>query len=252
MRKKVCLFGWADTSRHLAPYDDPGFEYWGTSDQYGHMKKIDRMFEIHDAAAIRNYKPRGGQPDHVAELNRIGCPVYVIEPMPDLEHATEYPLDAIIDQYGGYFVCSSAYMLALAIYEGFEEIHLYGIDMAVTSEYFFQRPCVEYWIGIARGKGIKVVLPDNCPLCRSWYLYGYDPPVSQHPITIRFRMDVKQIRAIQPFVVPQPGDAGPRRIEPGQLIDVTQAVSDELCRLGYAEPGRPTKASPAKNLIREG
>jgi len=249
--KKVCLMGWANTSRGQAPYGDPSFEFWGTSDQYGHMQKVDRIFEIHTPADIRAYKPRGGEPDHVAELNKLGCPVYLMELMDDIERGVLYPIDDIIDKYGGYLICTSAYMLALAIYEGYQEIHLYGIDMAVTTEYFYQRPCMEYWIGLARGLGVKVVLPDNCPLCRSYWLYGYDKPLAQAPITIRFIMDVKRIRAVQAFNVPQP--EGPSLIiNPGQCVDCSQAVADELCRQGFAEPAGETKACPAKNLTREG
>lgn len=38
--------------------------------------------------------------------------------------------------------------------------------MAADDEYGYQRPNCEYLIGLARGRGIKVVIPDESPLCK--------------------------------------------------------------------------------------
>jgi hypothetical protein len=73
--------------------------------------------------------------------------------------------------YGDYFNSSVGFMLALAIHEGAEEIAIYGVDMRADEEYGYQRPNCEYLIGLARGKGIKVHIPDVCPLCK----YQNDP-----------------------------------------------------------------------------
>lgn len=59
---------------------------------------------------------------------------------------------------------SIAYMQALAIAEGFEEIAIVGVDMAADSEYAAQKPCCEYLIGLAKGRGIKNWLPETCGL----------------------------------------------------------------------------------------
>ena len=34
---------------------------------------------------------------------------------------------------------------------------------------------MEYWIGVADGRGIEVVLPDACPVAKSAHLYGVQP-----------------------------------------------------------------------------
>ena len=70
-----------------------------------------------------------------------------------------------------YLTSTIAYEIALAIYEGFEEIALYGIDLNTAEEYAWQKPGVEYLLGIAAGRGIRVVLPTNCPLLNG-ELYG--------------------------------------------------------------------------------
>jgi hypothetical protein len=64
-------------------------------------------------------------------------------------------------------------MIALAIYLKFDDIGIYGVDMAADSEYGTQRPSCEYFIGLARGRGINVYLPPETDLCKTFYLYGY-------------------------------------------------------------------------------
>jgi hypothetical protein len=65
-------------------------------------------------------------------------------------------------------------MIALAVYEGFKTIDIYGVDMAVGSEYGEQRPSCEYYIGIAKGKGIDIKLPAACDLLKSRFIYGFE------------------------------------------------------------------------------
>ena len=76
--------------------------------------------------------------------------------------------------FGDYFYSTISYMLALAIAEGFEEIGLWGIDLAHDSEYEYQKPSAEYFLGIARGQGIKIYLPEQSALLKGMYRYGYE------------------------------------------------------------------------------
>ena len=70
-----------------------------------------------------------------------------------------------------YLTSTIAYEIALAIYERFDEIALYGIDLNTAEEYAWQKPGVEYLLGIAAGRGIKIIVPTNCPLLNGT-LYG--------------------------------------------------------------------------------
>ena len=80
----------------------------------------------------------------------------------------------MLGKYGDYFNNTVSWVLAFAMSEGFKEIHIYGVDMATHSEYGHQRPSCEYFIGLARGMGIKVVLPKESGLLRTKYLYGLE------------------------------------------------------------------------------
>jgi hypothetical protein len=63
---------------------------------------------------------------------------------------------------------------------GFKEINLSGVDMAQdgivvqTAEYRAQRPSCEFFLGIASGRGIKVVLPPGSDLLIADHLYGFE------------------------------------------------------------------------------
>ena len=73
-----------------------------------------------------------------------------------------YPLDAMLKKFGDYFTNSISWMLALAIHEGFEEIHVYGVDMAVDTEYHHQRPSCEYFLGLAKRDGHQDIHSRYC------------------------------------------------------------------------------------------
>ena len=47
--------------------------------------------------------------------------------------------------------------------------------MAQDSEYESQRPSCEYFIGLARGMGIKVHVPDKSDLLKTLWLYPFEP-----------------------------------------------------------------------------
>jgi hypothetical protein len=75
-------------------------------------------------------------------------------------------------------------LMALAMYEQFERIELWGYQFGEGSrastersrKYAFERPAMHYWIGRARQAGIDVVLPREAKLCHADYLYGYEGP----------------------------------------------------------------------------
>ena len=91
---------------------------------------------------------------------------------PRIPRCTIYPLDQIRTHFDGTYLTSSmAYMLALALLEHdkgekVEEIKVFGVNLTTNAEYFEQKACLEYWIGYAKGRGIKVTLPPVTALLR--------------------------------------------------------------------------------------
>jgi hypothetical protein len=155
---KVALIGlWQDT-RSLAPWNEDGWELWGLG--WDHERyQFHRAFEMHDRACLEHTYG-----ENLAEyLEKLRCCSRVI--VDDIE-GERYPFEAVAEDIGAYWCSSVAYMLALAIHEKAEEIGLYGIAMDAGDEYGYQKPNCEYLIGLARGRGIKVHIPEQSPLCK--------------------------------------------------------------------------------------
>lgn len=176
-KKKVAIVGFAPSSKDKAPFDDEKFEIWACNEFWATGQRVDVLFEIHQREFLENKKRNRKHIDWLKENEKT--PVFMIDHYDEFPMSIKYPLDAMIDKYGRYFTNSISYMLAIAIDVGFDEIHVYGVDMATDSEYGSQRPSVEYFLGIARGihaatGKCKIVLPHECDLLKALYLYGYD------------------------------------------------------------------------------
>lgn len=167
-------------------------EKWSLNHIYTIMDfpKVTRLFEMHkEYWYLRKEIPKSVAYREWLKMDH-GFPIYMQESeiKPDIPSSTPYPLDEIIEDclpglierdenknetIRKYFTSSFAYMMALAIHEKFDVIELYGIDMENNTEYGYQKPCGEFWIGIALGRGIKVILPKESLLCDA-DLYGYE------------------------------------------------------------------------------
>lgn len=184
-RRAVAILGFTD-HRKLAPFDNPDFEIWGLNELYRYMPvaQFTRWFEIHDRAYFE-----ANDAEHLKSLATLPLPVYMQTTHPDIPNAVALPKAAIEAKCGTYMTSSIAWMLGLAIAEGFEEIHVYGVDMAQDTEYKEQRPCCEYLIGLARGMGIKVVVPVTSDLMKAVGQYGFGGEASAFSAKITERME---------------------------------------------------------------
>jgi len=168
---KVAILGFTESWRK-APFDDPEWEIWGLNELYMFIPRWTRWFELHTREVFTADKKRTD--GHLGKLAGMECPIYMQQQFEDIPHSVEYPLQRVLDTFGGYLNNSVSYMIALAILEGFAEISLYGVDMAHDTEYGSQRPSCEYYIGIARGLGISVYVPPESDLLKCAYLYGFE------------------------------------------------------------------------------
>jgi hypothetical protein len=170
-RPAVAILGFTD-SRNLAPFGDPRFEIWGINELYRFMDiekyGFTRWFEIHERSVIDADK------DHIATLGRFPLPVYMQQHYPDVTPSVPFPKAEVEEDCGTqYFTSSIAWMLGLALLEGFEEIHVYGVDMAQETEYFEQRPACEFLLGMAAGRGVKIHVPKTSDLMKTVGQYGW-------------------------------------------------------------------------------
>lgn len=187
-RNKVAIVGFAPSSymdvKHV--WDDPDFEVWAINQLYVQfpeiVSKVTRWFQIHHRhtydAAVRDHKHH----DWLAAQKAF--PIYMQQKLPDIPMSVEFPVQMIIKEFGRYFTNSISWQLAMAIWEGFKEIHVYGVDMAQNDEYAEQRPSCEYFIGLARGAGIKVYVPEKSDLLHTNWLYPFEDDA---PFKIKLR-----------------------------------------------------------------
>lgn len=165
MDLKVAIIGISPTTHDLAPWNDSNWEKWGLPWHEGYWPRMDRLFEMHD---IRLLKGDGSKrpADYFNRLNNCWVPLYMQSSYKEVPNAKRYPFANVAKVTGEYWNSSIAYAMAMAIYEGADEIGIYGVDMAGDDEYGYQKPNMEYLVGLARGKGIKVTIPDASPLCK--------------------------------------------------------------------------------------
>ena len=175
--RRVAIIGSAPSEAEV-PWDDESLEIWVLAWREGYKRRT-LAFDLHRVDSTRQHVPK----NYLQYLTDIGCPVYLQTVHPHIPNSVRYPLDEVAsflakpDRYadGYYFSSSISYMIALAMYEGVQEIHLYGVDLQADGEYEHQRPNTEYLIGLARGMGISVYVPTLSAMLKFPYRYGYDP-----------------------------------------------------------------------------
>ena len=178
-RKKLALLGASMLGDDPPPLDDPAWDVWGCNSLWNrHLDRERRLradfwFEMHPIAA---------QTDQELQ-DMIDCPVpiYILteRDVPSIHtHWITYPLDTVREVFGtrDYFTVTFAYQIALAIIFGYQEIGLWGVELwqGSTRETRVEWPCLMWWLGIARGRGITITLPSYSKLLWHEHLYGYD------------------------------------------------------------------------------
>lgn len=188
MPTKVAIVGTAPSSKMLAPYGDDSWQIWACS--AGNMNQLPRVniwFEMHAIAEMMAPENRAMAEPFFAWLKEksdaenfqvvmleagtaVGGIVNTFVPK-----AIPYPRDEMIRLFGrNWFTSSVAYMMALAIARGAEEIGLFGVDMAADVEHYSaQRAGCTRFIEIAEERGIKVHVPMESCLKTAAPMYGY-------------------------------------------------------------------------------
>ena len=182
-RQKIAICGFASSSRHLIPVDDPSWIIVGLNQLYRHMPRADVWYDIH----LNWEQDNVDGTDHEGWIKSCGIPVFMSDPPKQFPTAVRYPVERLIQKHGiDYFTSTVSFMIAWAIdcidmkvadtgnaYSDYS-IGVFGIDLIVGTEYEVQKACVEYWLGIAEGRGIKIVLPPQSALLKQVYRYGYE------------------------------------------------------------------------------
>lgn len=158
---------------------DPSVERWGTNRmmllRYGGDFDIwTRWFDLHRTPHILKQRPEAYDWYRKQDGRR---PIYQWEVNDDIPGSAAYPREAVqayfseSDRVEREFWGSISWLVALAIYEQFEQIDLFWF---VMDSHINQVPSARYWIGQARGRGIAVKIHGDSMLKPSGPIYGYE------------------------------------------------------------------------------
>lgn len=174
--KSLSIVGFAD-SWVRTPWDNADMHHWGLNSLHKIVKDKpwNAWFQLHDID-----KEHGGDDEHLGWLASQKIPVYMFpehaEKWADrIPYVTEFPKEQLIKYFDtDYFTNSISWMVAYAIYQEYTDIGVYGVDLAQDVEYREQRPSCEFFLGWARGAGIKLTIPDDSDLLKTTHLYGLE------------------------------------------------------------------------------
>ena len=146
-----------------APFDDPEWQCWGMAWSH-HAPRCNLVFEMHEPIGFGEFCPAG----YEDRLKESDVPV-VMQSHDGRFPCAPYPFEMVRDQVlppmpdgKDYLGSSVAYMLALALTKKPGRIGIWGVD--ADEEYAYQRANIMYFVGVANGRGIEIVLPEDCTL----------------------------------------------------------------------------------------
>lgn len=159
-------------------------EVWGIN-ALGDVFLCDKIFHMDDVR-IQEVRAAAKPSSNIAAmlewLQTTTTPVITSRAHPDYPALQEFPLEDVLNKLQfDYFNSTAAYAVAYAIHVGVKELSLFGIDFTYPNAHDAEkgRGCVEFWLGIASARGIKIRLPQTTSLMdailpRMDRLYGYD------------------------------------------------------------------------------
>ena len=106
-----------------------------------------------------------------------GSPVITTREFDDIPECIAYPLGEIVEKYGcDCFGNSTDFMVAYALYMGYTDINLYGINMDKDNQRGYEKAPLSFWLGMAMGDGCKITIHGKISellVTDTGYIYGY-------------------------------------------------------------------------------
>ena len=152
--KKVAICGVGNSIKN---FDwDSDYEVWGLNHHKDKFKRYDLWFDLHKKEAVQ------------------GVITQVNFPFEEVYKLRQISIKGRSNIRWRYFQSSMSYMTAYAILKGYDEILYCGCDFQTKDEIRTQqKECLEKWIAFAQGRGIKVKVIADSPLCKETGLYIY-------------------------------------------------------------------------------
>jgi hypothetical protein len=189
-KRTVAMMGTHGKTAVEMPWDEIGIEErWLLNDSHSiepvipHIEKgeIDRWFQMHHRWRFTRRVTRHAH-DHWDWLQNTDVPrVFMQRKYADVPNSEGFKIREISEMFIGdklgrgagyvqtYYTNTFSYMFAQIAYEkrmgiyDWERIELYGCELEQQdTEYFRQRPGLEFWFGILVNEGIEIYVPESC------------------------------------------------------------------------------------------
>ena len=160
--KDVIILGKSPTGS-LCPFD--GAEIWGVNNVATHLEFVGK--QIHKLFAFDIL------PQEYTDEMKKSAPICSFQPYADIP----YPIEEVKQSFqSDFFTNTVSYQIALAGYLKVERVRIYGVDVAFGAPYAQENRGVEYWIGRAQERGVKVEVPKESHLLRTvtGVMYGLE------------------------------------------------------------------------------
>lgn len=173
-----------DTVKRLGGRSKFCDEVWAIN-ALGNVFECDLVFHMDDVR-IQEIRAKARPASNIAAMLRwlrtTKTPVITSRAHPDYPALVEFPLEAVLNDLGfDYFNSTAAYAVAYAIHKRAAKISCFGMDYTYQNIHQAEkgRACVEFWLGQAHARGIRIGLPETTSLLDSCHsreerLYGYD------------------------------------------------------------------------------
>lgn len=150
----------------------------------GDIIQCDRVFHMDDCAVQEIRAAARPQSNIAAMLEWMRVhpgPIYTSVVRDGYPGCVAFPLEDVVNHLGHiYFNGTAAYAVAYAIHIGVKQISIFGCDYTLANAHHAEqgRACLEFWLGMAAARGIKICVPAASSLMdatdRGIHPYGYD------------------------------------------------------------------------------
>ena len=185
-RKKIGIVGPRTNARNLHLYDSD-WQWWGINSAYrGIGLPWKKMFNLHRLVHLERDCPQYVDWDSIFSKRNPNVEMVVVDNWGRLlKNQAIFPRkDMAYQPLSNYHSSSFDWLVAYAIHLKADVISIHGVNFGPvheTGEPLSARPCLEYWLGYARGRGVNVMLGADCEslfkqfhYVRSTQVYGYD------------------------------------------------------------------------------
>ena len=202
-KRTVAMMGTHGKTAPEMPWYELGIdERWLLNDSHGivyvspHVEagRVDRWWQLHHRWRVTRRNTRHAT-DHWQWLQDVKTVPRIVmqRKFKEVPNSERYPFREVCEMFIGgklgrgagyvqyYFTNTFSYMFGQVLYEkamgikDWERIELYGCELEqLETEYFRQRPGLEFWFGMAAALGVEIYVPESC-----FMLYAQDIVVNQ-------------------------------------------------------------------------